>query len=119
MPNYPGPLCGQQAVTSAATALPSLIPGNPLSTGGNAPLASSVRGEGWQVVLGNLKASGNSFFYGNNNNVAATGANAGKEVPAGTTDPPFLVNDLAQIFVVCAAGANGSSTATWSVTPTR
>lgn len=116
MPNYPGPLCGQQAVTTAPGALPSLIPGNPISTGGNAPLTSSVRGEGWQVILGNLKASGNSYFYGNNNNVtAAAGANAGKEVPPGGQDT-FIVNDLAQIFVVAPAGANGTCTATWSLT---
>ena len=110
MPNFPLLSCGQQAVTTAPTALPSVIPQNPL---GSVLSGGAVRGEGAEVRLGNLKASTASFFYGNNNNVATTGANAGKEVPSGSQDV-LTVNDLAEIFVVGAA--NGTATATWSIT---
>jgi len=105
MPNFALLATGQQAVTTAPTALPSVVPAN--------PFGGSVRGQGVRVILENLKASTASFYYGNNNNVASSGNNAGKEVAAGTQDV-IMVNDLAQIYVV--AAANGTATASWAVT---
>jgi hypothetical protein len=105
MPNYPLLATGQQAVTTGpAQPLPSVVPQNPL---GAVLSGGAVRGEGVHV---NLAAVGGALFYGNNNGV--TTAN-GKLISAGASDA-FDVNDLAQVFVVSAA--NGTSTASWSVT---
>jgi hypothetical protein len=110
MPNYALLSVGQMAVTTAPTALPSVIPPNPLGAVGGG--IGAVRGEGVRVLLTCLKAGTAPLFYGSNNNVAASGNNAGKEIAPGAQDM-VLVNDLAQIFVVSAA--NGTSTASWSV----
>jgi hypothetical protein len=101
MSNYPLIVTGQQAVTAAAVPLPTQIQPN--------PFAGSVRGEGFQLILGNLKASTASLYYGPAGVTTATG----KEVPAGSQDI-IRVNDPSQIFVIAAAPA--TATATWSVT---
>lgn len=107
MPNYALLSTGQQAVTTgAAQPLPSVVPANPLNT----VLGSSniPRGDGVKVNLACVGSA--ALFYGNNNGV--TTAN-GKAIAAGNSDS-FVVNDLSQVFVV--AAANGTSTASWSVT---
>jgi hypothetical protein len=107
MPNFALLACGQQAATTAATALPQTVPSPPIGGGG-------VRGEGFQVILENLKASTASLFYGGPN-VAASGNNAGKEIAPGNQDT-FKVNDTSQIYVI--AAGNNTATASWSVTNT-
>jgi hypothetical protein len=93
------------AVTTVATALPSVVPQNPYLGG-----VGQVRGEGVNVKLSNLPTSTAPFFYGNNAGVTAAN---GKAVAAGSSDS-FDVNDLAKVFVVSAA--NATSTASWAVT---
>lgn len=105
MPNFPLLAAGQQAATTVATALPQTVPPNPYPGGGQ------VRGEGIQVTLGCTKASTQPLYYGGNNNVGASGNNAGKELQPGTEDV-LRVSDTSQIFIV--AAGNGTSTATWS-----
>lgn len=107
MPNYGLLAIGQQPATTVATPLPSVVPPNPLGALGLA--GGSVRGEGVQVIIENLKASTASFFYGGGN-VTVGG---GKEVPPGTQDT-LALNDLAQLSII--AAANGTATASWSVT---
>ena len=107
MPNYALLATGQQPVTTgAAQALPSVVPANPL----NAVFGSTniPRGEGVRVNLACVGAA--ALFYGNNSGVTIGN---GKAIAAGGSDS-FVVNDLAQVFVV--AAANGTSTASWSVT---
>ena len=90
---------GQQAATATAAALPSVVPASPLT--------GSVRGEGVYVTLSALKANNASVYYGPAGVTTATG----KELVAGTTDPPFLVTDLAEVYIV----GNGQ-TVSWRVT---
>ncbi len=106
MPNYALLATGQQAVTTAATALPSVIPQNPL---GSVLSGGAVRGEGAKVILTCTKASTASLFYGGPGVTTATG----KEIAPAAQDT-IKVNDLAQLNVI--AAANGTSTASWSVT---
>ncbi len=94
---------GQQAVTTAAVALPQTVPPNPLGTG-------TVRGEGIKVILGNLSSSTASLFYGSNSPTALTTAN-GKEIQKGTQDV-ITVNDTSEIYVIAALGS--TATATWA-----
>lgn len=105
MPNFPLVAVGQQAVTTVAVALPSVVPANPM----NSVVGGGVRGEAVQAILACTKASTQPLFYGPAGVTAATG----KEIAPGNQDP-ILLNDLAQIFVI--AAANGTSTVSWSVT---
>jgi hypothetical protein len=96
--NAPMLRTGQQAVTNAAVALPSLIGS-----------AGETLAEGLQITLRNLKASTASLFYGPAGVTTATG----NELAPGEAIT-FILNDLALIFVI--AAASSTATASWTVT---
>lgn len=91
--NYPLLETGQQAVTAAAVALPTL---------------PTVQGTGYRVILEALKANAASIFYGPQGVTDSTG----KELAPGASDVLHL-NNLNLIYVIAAATGNSVS---WSVT---
>lgn len=92
MAKYPLLSTGQQAVTTAAVALPSL---------------AATPGDGLRVILSALKANGASIYYGGPGITTATG----DELPAGTSKI-LHVDNLNQIAVIAAAGGSSVS---WAV----
>lgn len=80
---------GQQAVTTAAVALPAI----------NSGLL------GVRVILEALKANSASVFYGAS---SAVTIGTGKELAPGTQDV-LEVGDLSEIFVIAAAGGSSVS----------